>query len=335
MSKITYHQQISYCGKSHCRRCREGIGHGPYWYAYQTVNGRTIRTYVGKQPPSGVLPAAGEGGPPPRAIRAVIQIFALGTFRLWRRSRNWGWLAVPDTEWSDAKALLGYLISCPARAASRNQVHEALWPDLREEATKLQLERAAAALRQVVQPPRKRKGQGELMHWDGEWLQLADQTQVWVDADAFEALLSQGRASTDPAQTEQLLEETLLLYGGDYLPEEGAIPRIQARRESLQRNWIGLLLELAVLRSARESPASAIDTLDRLLAVDPANEAAVQRLVTLLAQSGRRAEALRVYQRCGDALWREFGIRPSEELQALNETIRRGEDVKPPWHERN
>src|SRR6266702_6910335 len=48
--KITYHQQVSYCGKPRCRRCREGIGHGPYWYAYQTVNGRTIRTYVANIP---------------------------------------------------------------------------------------------------------------------------------------------------------------------------------------------------------------------------------------------------------------------------------------------
>src|SRR5260370_6891181 len=51
-SKITYHQQVSYCGKPRCRRCREGTGHGPYWYAYQTVNGRTVRTYVGKQLPT-------------------------------------------------------------------------------------------------------------------------------------------------------------------------------------------------------------------------------------------------------------------------------------------
>ena len=50
-SKITYHQQVSYCGKPRCRKCREGTGHGPYWYAYQTVDGRTTRTYVGKNLP--------------------------------------------------------------------------------------------------------------------------------------------------------------------------------------------------------------------------------------------------------------------------------------------
>jgi Predicted ATPase len=53
-SKITYYQQVTYCGKSRCRRCREGIGHGPYWYAYQMIDGRTARRYIGKNLPPDV-----------------------------------------------------------------------------------------------------------------------------------------------------------------------------------------------------------------------------------------------------------------------------------------
>src|SRR3989440_3414590 len=44
-------QQFAHCGKPRCRKCREGMGHGPYWYAYQTENGITTRTYVGKHLP--------------------------------------------------------------------------------------------------------------------------------------------------------------------------------------------------------------------------------------------------------------------------------------------
>ncbi len=58
-SKITYHQQMSYCGKARCRKCRDGAGHGPYWYAYQMVNGRMKRTYVGKDLPPEVAHLAG------------------------------------------------------------------------------------------------------------------------------------------------------------------------------------------------------------------------------------------------------------------------------------
>jgi hypothetical protein len=48
---VTYHLQVSYCGKASCHRCRDGVGHGPYWYAYKTINGRTVRSYIGKIQP--------------------------------------------------------------------------------------------------------------------------------------------------------------------------------------------------------------------------------------------------------------------------------------------
>ena len=53
--KISYRQQVSYCGKPRCRKCRERTGHGPYWYAYKTVDGQTTRTYVGKTLPPDAL----------------------------------------------------------------------------------------------------------------------------------------------------------------------------------------------------------------------------------------------------------------------------------------
>ena len=58
-SKITYHQQMSYCGKTRCGKCRTGTGHGPYWYAYQTINGHVKRTYIGKELPPEVAHLVG------------------------------------------------------------------------------------------------------------------------------------------------------------------------------------------------------------------------------------------------------------------------------------
>ncbi|GAC1635897.1 MAG: hypothetical protein NVS4B11_38280 [Ktedonobacteraceae bacterium] len=67
--KVTYHQQMSYCGKAHCRKCRNGAGHGPYWYAFQTVNGRVKRTYIGKELPPEMMHLVGtELAPPPAML---------------------------------------------------------------------------------------------------------------------------------------------------------------------------------------------------------------------------------------------------------------------------
>jgi DNA-binding SARP family transcriptional activator len=53
-SKITYRQQYTRCGKQRCRKCREGVGHGPYWYAYWREKGRTISKYIGTNLPTEV-----------------------------------------------------------------------------------------------------------------------------------------------------------------------------------------------------------------------------------------------------------------------------------------
>ena len=64
--KVTYRQQVNFCGKPRCRKCQQGIGHGPYWYSYQVVDGRTVRTYIGKNLPPGVqVPTSQQ---PPAAI---------------------------------------------------------------------------------------------------------------------------------------------------------------------------------------------------------------------------------------------------------------------------
>src|SRR5215469_8439635 len=98
--KITYHQQVTYCGKPRCRKCREGIGHGPYWYAYQIVNGQTTRTYIGKNLPPDALVSVdakptntGEPAMPKKTSTTLspvniplLRVFALGQFRLERNS---------------------------------------------------------------------------------------------------------------------------------------------------------------------------------------------------------------------------------------------------------
>jgi DNA-binding SARP family transcriptional activator/Tfp pilus assembly protein PilF len=333
-SKITYHQQVSYCGKPHCRRCREGLGHGPYWYSYQVVDGRTIRTYVGKHLPAGTQGALGvvaearDTASAQDLAGAVVRLYVLGQFRLEYKNEQRQWQPVTDAtlQHQRVRALLHCLVSSPGRKLGREQAIDMLWPDLDFETATNRLDKAVYDLRRLLEPRRGRLATSNLLLTEHSTLMLAGQQQLWIDADAFESLLNQVRASSDPGQTEQLLEEAMLLYSGDYLPEERDILWIQARREALQRSWIGLLLELADLRIARENLSSAIDTLDHLLVIDPANEAAVQRLVILLAQSGRRAEALRIYQRFAAVLRQEYRIEPLPETRALYEAARRGKN---------
>src|SRR5205823_11286396 len=104
-SKITYRQQYTRCGKERCRKCKEGVGHGPYWYAYWSENGRTVSKYVGIHLPSDIeikregaeneytnrdkvtLPTSDIGSAylerlPLQSGTQVLRIFVLGQFRV-------------------------------------------------------------------------------------------------------------------------------------------------------------------------------------------------------------------------------------------------------------
>ncbi len=49
---ITYQLQHRKCGKASCSTCRNGHGHGPYWYAYWREGSRLRSGYVGKISPN-------------------------------------------------------------------------------------------------------------------------------------------------------------------------------------------------------------------------------------------------------------------------------------------
>lgn len=55
---ITYQLQFRKCGKPRCGTCKQGAGHGPYWYAYWREGSRLRSGYIGKFPPATLSAAA-------------------------------------------------------------------------------------------------------------------------------------------------------------------------------------------------------------------------------------------------------------------------------------
>ncbi len=392
MGKVTYHQQVTYCGKLRCRKCRDGVGHGPYWYAYQIINGRTIRTYIGKHLPADAVisreaMAEQQAGVQvvqldeeaisnarklphttnrvdgttvstiigddamvysPRGASTIathssanIHIWSLGQFRIEGRNRqNQQWQARTNTVWQrdrSIRALLGYLLCCTGRKASRVQLCVDLWPGQTVEVAQVQLQKQLQVLNKVLGPTAvegEASDGSERIVLDKESVTLADQEHVWIDADAFVVQAQPLRnlpwwqaSEQDTLRYETLLREALSLYSGDFLPEERDAAWIQSRRRSLQGLWLELHLELADLLVVRGASSSAIDILDKLLARDPTNEDALRRLMMVLAQSKRRVEALRAYKRFENMLQFEYDAAPSQETRALYEAVQQGQTL--------
>src|SRR5437879_4980059 len=259
-NKVTYRQQFTRCGKQRCRKCKEGAGHGPYWYAYWSENGRTISKYIGIQPPEEM--AEGEQQPfflstearkktqhnhlstskeqialtvaengvvedghqtqekmvaETTSAQPTLRIYLLGQFRIERKEDN-EWQTVANRTWQRrrARALLGCLLSQTGRRMGREQVMEALWPDLDIETTANRLNGAVHELRQILEPGIARPAASKMLRLERDILVLADATNIWVDAEVFETLLNRVNTTRDQAQIEQMLEDAWTLYEGDY-----------------------------------------------------------------------------------------------------------------------
>jgi predicted ATPase len=121
--------------------------------------------------------------------------------------------------------------------------------------------------------------------------------------------------------SQQACERAINLYGGELLPAHYD-DWILAERERLQRLFAATLEHLIEVLEGRHEYRAAIDYTQRLLRVDPLQEAAYQRLMRLYALSGDRAAALRAYRACCDMLQRELGAEPHAETQLLYERLK-------------
>jgi DNA-binding SARP family transcriptional activator len=324
---ITYRQQHSFCSKPGCRKCRDGIGHGPYWYAYQVVQGRTVRTYIGKTLPDGVqieravdIPVAPSESPEPAT--PLFRLLTLGQLRLETRGEGESWQSVSDGGWRlpQARALLVCLVCAPERRLGQQRACELLWPALDIKSAAQNLRRASTALGQLPGQLYSRRS--------GKLLIPASQARLWVDCEAFEDLLTEARTlSAGQAHRRiALLEQAIKLYGGDFFPEERATQWAQIRRQTLRTQWILAMLELSDLYLDGQRPGVAIDLLNRLIAAEPSNEAAVQRLMFLLARQQRRVEAVQAYQRLATLLSTTHQAAPSPETRSLFSAIQQGRE---------
>ncbi len=348
-SRTRYREQYRRCGKANCRRCAEGPGHGPYWYEIWREDGRLHTRYIGKvlpaeaappveavlpEPLSAAAPAAPTVSLPPEQpaldLRAIappaapiepapymgLRVLLLGQFHLEVNGR-----VVADWRRQSAATLLKLLLIADQRRMRREAVMVILSPRADAEAARAALATAVHALRHTLEPSLGPGATPRYLVQEGELLSLRLGPDDFVDLHVFEQALDEADRMDDPLEA---LETASSLYLGDLLPDETGEWCI-GPREALRLRRHGVLLRLQEARTRHGRHDGALAALQALLAADPTQEEAALRMMRLLARHGRRAEALRVYDRVKHALRREVKALPSAELEALARVLRAGD----------
>jgi DNA-binding SARP family transcriptional activator len=125
-----------------------------------------------------------------------------------------------------------------------------------------------------------------------------DRRRVWVDADAFESLVTEGcaTAGADDETARDLIRQGVDLYGGDFLADEPYADWVLHERDRLRDLVAGALRTLAGIETRGGDLTAATATLIRLSELEPFDVDVHRELFDLLLRRGRRSEALRRYE---------------------------------------
>jgi len=225
---------------------------------------------------------------------------------------------VIDRGWNRRKAaaLLKLLALQKSRSLHREQVLEALWPDLGPQAAASNFRKNLHYLRRALSASGV---PAAVVAVAGNTVALSP--EVRVDVDAF---LDRAEAARTSRTDSKLYKAAVTLCSGDLLPEDLYEAWTEPHREKLRSLRVQLLTELSRLCELRGDVDGAIAGLEQLLQADPLQEDAHRSLMRVYAQSGDRQKALRQYRRCREILSRELAVDPSEETEALRREIVEG-----------
>lgn len=249
-------------------------------------------------------------------IEGELRVTLLGGFRV-----SVGDRAIDDAEWRlrKAKSLIKLLALADGHSLHREQVLDALWPDLESDAGTNNLHKTLYTVRRALDPGSTASGQ--FVHLQGELLSLTAPGKLWVDVEALETAVQHARESRTVADYQAALD----LCSGDLLPEDRYEEWAVEPREELRQKHLDLLRDVASLQESAGDLPGAIGALNDLVAREPVDEDAHVRLMGLYASAGQRHQALRQFQRLRQALERELDAEAGAAAQLLYDQISAGE----------
>jgi DNA-binding SARP family transcriptional activator len=254
----------------------------------------------------------------------LLRVYTFGAFRL-------DWQVSPFTTedvWksrTSARTLFKLLLCAPGRQASRSQLAGILWPETDEDKARESLRSASKVLRKVL---RTAIGEELLENRNNSTvLKLAEQSRLWIDVDAFEALVAQASRAVTPDEALALWLQAMNLLGGEFLADDQGSEWmghrwIKLRRQALRMARSRMARHLADLSLQRGQVSLAEEVLQQHLLRFPTDQDALYQLLLLLEQQCCFEEARLLYEQTKRAL-EAIGKQPAKHLRTYYEHLQK------------
>lgn len=241
-----------------------------------------------------------------------LSVETLGSFQVKRGSD-----LIPPNGWRREKSrqLFQLLLTYRQSPLDRDQICEHLWPEADPTTAQRNFKITLNTLYQVLEPERDAGSDSAFIVRDGTTYTLRLHADLWLDSDHFTRLTREGLRQS--ANSMALLEEAVMLYHGDYLPDSLYEPWAAEERERLATLFLESADKLCELYLKNERFNEVIDLSQRILARDNCWERAYRHLMQAYNALGDRGQLARTYQRCQQTLKDELDVSPSQETQDL------------------
>ena len=259
---------------------------------------------------------------------AAVKVLTLGQISLMRNGE-----VVSGGNWKQRRVreLLKVLLAAEQHRLHREQVQELLWPSSSLEQAANSFGKTLYLLRRVLEPDLVAGKASTYVCLEHDTLFLAID-KMYIDADYFEAMAKNVQAMMQTPQKAEhntrealeVLDRTLELYGGDFLPDDLYEDWTQRRRERLRHTYSRLLQHAVAVAIAGVQGQRACEYLRALLEQNSADEQTHRQLMLVYARMGLRSDALNQYQMLRTVLREELHANPLSETQELYRQIHAG-----------
>jgi len=214
-----------------------------------------------------------------------------------------------------AATVLGYLLTRPRATATREQVLDAMWPDLGPDAALNSLNQTLYYLRRDIDSGYDDDQSVNYVRLEGELIWLDLEVAAYDSADfaaTANALLSSGMHQPDR------IVKAVRLYAGRFLPEFEYEEWAIGWRERLHGSFLHLvnMAQLELVRMHRNSEA--IDVTQFALSTDATNPALERALVWLYSSVGASTAAAEQYRHYASVFRAELGADPPSMVELLS-----------------
>lgn len=240
----------------------------------------------------------------------TLHVYTLGGFQVLRDSQP-----IPPAAWQPrrkTRLLFLYLLTHRPRPVARDELLEALWPDLSPDSAVLALNTTFSDLRKVLEPYLGKGMPSRYLVREGECYCFTPESHIWYDVDAFEQSVQAGAPSLHTAQE---------LYRGDFLAEEPYLDWVIRERERLRSLYLNLSMEMLDQKMRQGAWHEGLNLARRILVQEPWLEEVWRAEMTCLVMQGRRSEAIQVYLTGERILRQELGVEPCAESRALYQQL--------------